>query len=88
MVRTEVVTASFLRSFFPYSSSVRFPSLDEAVAHLAPRYHADTRAQKSRLREFLSRVLSKDGDEWILYHRAEGVKVWWQVSGFTPPAGS
>jgi hypothetical protein len=66
---------------FPFHSAVRFPSLEEAVDHLGPRYLADSRKQKSRLREYLSQVLEKDANAWVLRHAAECVKVWWEVKG-------
>ena len=58
----------------------RFASLDEAASHWSENLDAPPRAEKA-IRDRLSSMLEKDGDDLVQREMMRRVKIWWRPEG-------
>ncbi|MDD3070507.1 MAG: class I SAM-dependent methyltransferase [Methanoculleus horonobensis] len=59
----------------------RFADLDAAVDEFREQYRVTSPAQEEVLREYLSGILSADGDSLMHSGMMTRVKIWWEVDG-------
>ncbi|KAF5056127.1 Methyltransferase domain protein [anaerobic digester metagenome] len=59
----------------------RFPDLDAAVDEFREQYRATSPAQEKILREYLSAILSTNGDGLMHSGMMTRMKLWWEVDG-------
>ncbi|NMC09890.1 MAG: class I SAM-dependent methyltransferase [Methanothrix sp.] len=56
----------------------RYTSLDEAQKELALQAQAETEEQKAIIRDYLAKIIRKEGDALVLPSSSLRVKMWWQ----------
>ena len=62
-----------------FDRTYRFADLDEALAHFAPRFSAESDEQRSRLRAYLETLTAApEGGEIVIRHPSRYAKVWWR----------
>jgi precorrin-6B methylase 2 len=64
----------------PIERSERYKTLDEAVSAYCERFNVTGPDKREILRDHLSTVLHREGDELVYYGRRTGVRMWWHVS--------
>lgn len=62
---------------FPLRMRHRFPSFDDAVNYFGGQYRADTDDQRSKLRDYLSQVIERDGNSWTMTYHFLNMILWW-----------
>jgi 16S rRNA G527 N7-methylase RsmG len=62
---------------FSFRMRHRFPSFDDVVNYFGGQFRAETDDQWSRLRGYLSQVVERDGDSWVMLYHSLNMMIWW-----------
>lgn len=65
---------------FPLGMHHHFPSFDDVVNYFGGQYGAVTDDQRSKLSDYLSQVVKRDGDSWTMRYHFLNMMIWWDNS--------
>jgi SAM-dependent methyltransferase len=62
---------------FPLRMDHRFPSFDDALNYFGGQYRVSTDDQRAKLSGYLSQVVEKDGESWMMQYHILSMMIWW-----------